>query len=343
MYSLTKHLYADDEVELSLITSLLTKRDLEESYFWANELFVSGYNICETLFKVYMDFYFELNPKMECYMRNNKQYNNIIRNLFRMKPTSSVFLLRQWSMHGVPTLYRGRIPTWCRAYDKKNHQCLRAISKKEIPNAARHIYSCLDCESLFRDIVKYFELSEGVFEYWNTRKYNDTKHNLLAIVVQLLTDASKISETHKYIISNYKMNDSVIETIKPYNVLSLTRQYIVNSDIGVFKLQRRNIESTRNALRMHWEYYSYFGKYWKHIITTYGGIACDKTKKIIFPDDHSLERFYEINGYEPDEQSELIQNQSTVHITDILWYEWHKSTFHDEPIVQFEPTFVFEY
>ena len=36
-YNLTRYLYARDEVELSLIVSLLEKKDIMECYFWAFE------------------------------------------------------------------------------------------------------------------------------------------------------------------------------------------------------------------------------------------------------------------------------------------------------------------
>ena len=41
-YILTRFLYSQDEVILSLVTSLLKRDDLQESYYWAYELYYSG-------------------------------------------------------------------------------------------------------------------------------------------------------------------------------------------------------------------------------------------------------------------------------------------------------------
>ena len=60
-YSLTRYLYARDEVELSFIASLISGKDIEECYYRGYELYYSGYDVFRTIWKVYYDFYYEYN------------------------------------------------------------------------------------------------------------------------------------------------------------------------------------------------------------------------------------------------------------------------------------------
>ena len=72
-YSLTRYLYARDEVELSFIASLISGKDIEECYYWGYELYYSGYDVFRTIWKVYYDFYYEYNPGLEPFIRNKER------------------------------------------------------------------------------------------------------------------------------------------------------------------------------------------------------------------------------------------------------------------------------
>ena len=81
MLRLTKHLYNCDEVIYSLITSLINKRELKECYFWTFELYYSEIDVFPILWKIYLDFYFKLNPVLERHFRKHhaickKERNN---------------------------------------------------------------------------------------------------------------------------------------------------------------------------------------------------------------------------------------------------------------------------
>lgn len=67
-FQFTRYLYEKDEVKLSLITSILNKK--EEAVFWAYELYYSGfvYDLVELLLNIYYDFYASLNPSFENYL-----------------------------------------------------------------------------------------------------------------------------------------------------------------------------------------------------------------------------------------------------------------------------------
>ena len=62
-YTLTHNLYGLDEVVLAWLTALLKKQDINECYYWLNELCisVSVSNIRKIIGHVYYDFYYALN------------------------------------------------------------------------------------------------------------------------------------------------------------------------------------------------------------------------------------------------------------------------------------------
>lgn len=70
-FQFTRYLYEKDEVKLSLVTSIINKKD--DSIFWAYELFYSGFKteLAELLWKIYFDFYSTLNPSFEKYLKKN--------------------------------------------------------------------------------------------------------------------------------------------------------------------------------------------------------------------------------------------------------------------------------
>tara|TARA_Y100000389_G_scaffold202767_1_gene249097 strand:- start:4364 stop:5383 length:1020 start_codon:yes stop_codon:yes gene_type:complete len=339
MYTLTKNLYAKDEVVLSLIICLLEKNDLQQCYFWANEINDSGYDVNELLWKIYYDYYFENNPKFEIYMRNTKGYITIVRNLYRFPTSDNVFMLRQYALlYNKPETYLGRTPTWTEKYTNKHF--VRAISKNDLKNVANHIYNSNNCEQLFGDVVKYFEGTDDVYNYLKECKYNDSKHFLLAIVIQLLNDSLNLHNTNKIIVPK---KNFVLEKSKPYNVLKNTRKYSIKTNIGCFNLERNNIKSVVETLRLHWEYYAYICPFWNEKFKKFYGTKCTKTEKVNFPNDDSIEDFYNNYGYEPDEQSLLIQQQSTLCIPELSWLNWYYDIFNKEPEFVYDKDFKFNY
>ena len=149
-YNLTRYLYARDEVELSFVVSLLEKKDIMECYFWAFELYYSGYDISQLIWKVFYDFYFHYNSKLEVIIHNkldkwreNNDYTNIvyiIQNLFRNKTSHVVFTLRQKILYENYKCNfkrgRGRPPNWLNKYEKIYIPLITAISKSDYYNIA---------------------------------------------------------------------------------------------------------------------------------------------------------------------------------------------------------------
>jgi hypothetical protein len=99
--------YAKDVAVLSLLTAILRK-ELAQSYYWAQDLLMSGFPSLFPLFRhLYYDFYYEY-PGLEAYLdRKEKSFLNctdaekqlitltVIKNLTRLTGNARVFLWRQ--------------------------------------------------------------------------------------------------------------------------------------------------------------------------------------------------------------------------------------------------------
>lgn len=108
MFKLTRFLYNEEEVKLSLIASILTKKTIFECYYWFSELYFTKLDVCDIIWEIYFDYYALINPKLENYISKKitewKEKNDIvpllyiIKNLHISKHDCRVFLLRQICM-----------------------------------------------------------------------------------------------------------------------------------------------------------------------------------------------------------------------------------------------------
>jgi hypothetical protein len=103
---LTRFLYAKDEVELSLMMALLKNEDLRMIYYWAYELYYSGFAIFDILLQIYLDYYYEKQPYLLSYIRKKQQLwiadgdmkhvAYVVRNMYNLQTSNTVFMVRQY-------------------------------------------------------------------------------------------------------------------------------------------------------------------------------------------------------------------------------------------------------
>lgn len=338
--ALTKHLYNKDEVIYSLITSLLDKRDLKECYYWTFELYYSEIEIFPIIWKIYLDFYFVLNPRLESNIRrqhilwkknpNNKNIAFIIKNLFKCNSCSDVFMLTQYaSISDYPNyIYKGRKPKWLSSYPVDYHNWLRSIDKEHYENIVyytKYILNYKSSKEIFENLVKYFaykmeaEVDNGIYKFIETRMDGHDLHYILAMIVHLKKGVNQFTNKSIFRLPSKKelewINDTQEYNIVCHKILNCKRLYEIDDNISYFKLARNDFHSMIDIFRFKWEYYAYNTPLWKKRIDTYNGIVNNKTQKIDFLNDEDLELFYETFGLEPDEQNDKVQNMSTKNIT----------------------------
>jgi len=364
----TRYLYLYDEVELSLIISLLHKRNLKKVLFWCYELYYSSENndIFHFLIKVYFDFYALNNPKFYDYIvKNYKKWKskkdiyivgNICKNLFGFKFNLNVFLIRQISNNVTKkdiTAYKGRKPQWCKQFDSKFSNLYIALNKKDYKNVCYYL-KMLDCTSSekFLGLINYFEKIEGATIIHENVKselpeYSDFEHYIYYALVLMFNHEYNENIKKIYSTLNNDEKDNIVninkkDDVQPkYKTLRYKRLFKIAKGIGCFNLTRGN--NIKNKMNYHWLYYASDNYYWKNILDKYKYKKDHIKKEIKFETDDMLEEFSENHGFlEPDEQSLETQEKSTCDINLISWkkfaeyfsndndYIYHDSYFNDD-------------
>ena len=184
---LTRFLYPKDEAELSLLTDLLKNEDIEIIYYWAYELYYSGFDIFPLLWKIYLDFYYVLNPQFESYLkkkhllwledRDMKHIAYVLRNMHNLQTNGLVFIARQWFVSDkvlYPTaIYRfnsGIIPEWLQIYEKKYYNLILSMKNYNLENILYHLNNLANTCSIY-------DIATVIGQYLHIRIHFDTRIN----------------------------------------------------------------------------------------------------------------------------------------------------------------------
>lgn len=293
---LTRLLYPYEAVIYSLYTCMIENK-ISECYFWTGELFYSGEDMKMIFMKYHKDFcsyvpfYFE------------EDYDTLdsilllMLNLYEIKPNLNMYFFR--TAEEIFPTHRYNV--------KRDSLFETGIKKKKPMNIAfymnyyieDHGFEKAKEKALCKQANTKEELLEDIFE----RIYITPPNNLIYMVDDLDEEVLKIEK--RYISKT------------PYRILK-NREYKINDKIGCF-----NIETPAHEdVLLHWEFYTQGTPFWDKLWKEYKVVF--KEKKPIFENDDSLELFYELYGYELDEQSKEIQEKSLFDIEKISIREWMK-------------------
>jgi len=346
----TRYLYVKDEVKLSLITSLLDKK--EKALFWAYELYYSGfeYELLTLLWKVYFDFYYTLNPTFYDYfvkkqkewikLSNGKEKNKIISTIVSnvlIRPHNlDVFLLRQITANfEIDTNTSASTHT---IFEK--NEFIKWLNDKDYIKIAEFVlHQCKEkyFDELLNIIVNYFKIEKSpeckIKKNIKTVK-TDKRHMILAYIMLNFTISHNLKMGKKlYMIIDEKeiiqfetIYSDYENSFYPYKILPKAYLHSIDEDnyLSLFKLQRNAI-NLHDAYMRHWEYYAAYSPVWFERIKKHKGTINHETKKIEFPDDDSFEEFYNSYNYETDELKMEIQNKSIQKIIKIInWAEFYE-------------------
>jgi hypothetical protein len=327
-------LYGRDEVELSLVTSLLNKSD--KAIFWANELFCSGYKeeLCLLLWKVYYDFYATTNPGFEKYLTTKLKAGLdtehavcvIVKNFIIRRYNTDVFIVRsiveQFEIErddnkGFKDLLVSQDFTAIGSFVLEYIQDGKLAENYKV--ALEYFVSrglVIDqkkgaAEFLKNPLRRTMFLSK-VIHYFSTLKQIKMGRNLYVQVEETATT-----------LSLYK--------IPPRKILSIARVYNIDDDnyLSLFKLERETTDMTE-AYRDNWLFHASFSPLWKARIESHKGCVNIEGKKVTFDDVDDEERFFEEFNLEPDEQTLEVQQKSTQQIkSERDWLSFYREHKHD--------------
>ena len=376
---LTRYLYLFDEVGITFLTCMLKSQSLEECNFWISELYLSGFieQSWELLWFVYYDFYYIRNPQFQSFLHKKsvegdlKSVLTVVKNLFKMKSSSEVFMTRQYNncVKDITHIFKGKKPNWLMTLPVQYHGLFRFIDKKLYHFAVSSLPDVVDAD-LFKAIQIYFQLSdEQTMSFQNeffpqpsadtADQYKNMIHKLWAIICLLIFNRDYLTSKKKMYIScsDSEYNDimkihndpiplSKYNNPQIYRTLQHKRLYSIDPICSSFHLLRENVENINKCYREHWEFYAYLCPLWNDRFQKYDITIDSDKKKIVFHDDDEIEEFYSQYGYEPDEQSYEIENKRVVHMTENNWKTWYDSLFtstEKNPIYEFKEDFRFKY
>jgi len=207
---LTRYLYLFDEVGLTFLTYILKAQSLDECYFWISELYLSGFieQSWELLWFVYYDFYYITNPYFQSFLDKKsldgdlKSALTVVKNLFKMKSSSQVFITRQYNncVKDITQIFRGKKPNWLLPIPNKYHGLFRFINKKMYHFAVCSLPDVID-DDIFKAIQIYFHLSdEQIMSFQNELNYPIEQQGHNKVLPQPSADTADTVDIHNKVL-----------------------------------------------------------------------------------------------------------------------------------------------
>lgn len=349
---LSKHLYLVDEVCIMCVLSLL-KNSKSECLFWFMELYSSGFelNCFKVLYKTYLLFYAQVNPKFEkvilkkfhgwC-LEKDKKFDSIaeiINNMVLCKFTYVGFVMycsikEKWQSKSIPM--KGRKPKFVEEYDEKYHKLLIALNKRNLCNICYELRlleeeKCVN-DSLCVVLIDFYSKTKGITfndtwkSYLNEFKKNTLDNEVMKYVLHVINiseiSVNDVNLKKQYILLNVDIQNYIDELmnyneIKTYEILKKKRLYGINNTIGCFKLKRHCLkESLRELLAFKPLYSASFSPFWRNLLDQFdeNWKYNHDRRTIIFSSSEIDEEFNEKFNLEHDEQSTETQEKSILNL-----------------------------
>jgi hypothetical protein len=363
-FQFTRYLYEKEEVKISLITSILNKKE-DDALFWAFELFYSGFTseLTELIWELYYNFYATMNPgfekflsiKMkiqtttECDNNDAKLMASLISNFIIRPHTVDVFILRQMVKQYDFDINTQDISEMINLLEADDFVMLAYLvmntgeetqlleihlsiityfTKMGLTLNSKHeVDSYKKITSVLENIInKQTVLLSRIIHYSVLMKKIPLGKNLF---IQI--DFSEIT-MYETVEPIFRPRDecSLLPTLPAYKILPIaTKLYIDEHNyLSLFQLKREKHDIVE-AYRCHWEYHASFSPLWNERIKMYNGIIEHDRTKVTFSNDDDLENFYDNYGLEPDEQKKITQEKTIQPIkqerTWLSFYNEHKN------------------
>jgi hypothetical protein len=319
----TRYLYKLNDVKNSLLISLLEKKNIKKVYFWLSEYYYSGFykETWNYIMKIYYDFYsydnYRLNKiiikKYKEWLRDNN-FNHLLeitKNIFYKKFSYHIFLANYNKINNIK-INKKKTGNFSDKYIINNKQDLLFIISLHSKNINHLIYYIKNITFSLDTVINNLNVFTNK-KFQDNIYYKNKKHLLLVHLFQFIH-----KKTSNIYLKYIKISDKETKFINRLN-LPITPSYKTLKYNRLFKISiytncfdKFNIPNITNEelLWYHWLYYAYDTPLWNKRFKQFNAIKCEKTKDVIFKTDDDNEKFHELYGYEPDEQSYEVQNKS---------------------------------
>jgi hypothetical protein len=354
----TRYLYIKDEVKTALLIAILNKSD--DAIFWAYELYYSGFKneLIAFISQIYYDFFATLNPTFAVYLStklSNKEnlfedrlISSIIQNLlirsfnadmFLLRTIAEVFVLETEEEEEVETLVSDAIETLLLNED------YRQLASYILSNKERKLGEEIE---IYKITLNYFKLTnqQKLAKDFKNAVTNATNSSvvLLANIMSLIAQNKNLIKKKNFYVRVDPEEVVQYETIeatnnlKPYRILPLAcTQKIQHGWANLFegfRNQTHNLKekekynewTNRSALEKHsdnWLYHAAFSPTWFARIKTCKGYIDYINQEVRFISEDCENEFYSKYGYDPDEQSIIVKENTLKQIkSESTWQQF---------------------
>jgi len=354
----TRFLYEIKDVKASLLICLL-KKDIENTIFWANELFLFDKNECwNYIYEIYFNFYGYYTPKgerliNELYLEQYDLLDAILiicRNMIDWIADPRIFLVYQAykQVYPISTTYKGAIKNWMKDYDSKYRNLLRSLDKQNFYNLAYYL-SCLfhnstSIQDIFDVLCKYYSTQKGynvdrevaLDHILHSCFYENKIHIIISVFLYLTIE---ITEVNKCKIERQKQFDELgifklIDDFKGIKVNNILEEKRIPIELDVNYFKRTLIDTNE------WKQYIGNCEWWNKKIKKYHGDYTDN--EIIFQDENDNKRFLKKLDFIVKSNKNLFEiNKVNNEVID--WKDFIKKYFnYNDEFMPFPPQFRFE-
>ena len=334
MVKLSRFLYPLDECELSLMIALVRKKPWVEAAFWLWEIEGSGFDGCEALWRIYLDFYAELNPRIEGILKatdgleqrdpaRTRMLASLLAVFLNAEPSPLAFSLRQYALGAWgPTKSRTSFPAEFSSYPRESRKWLYWVSRRDIAMVAYLSKSLKDPGGLFKDFMHWFSkgrISHGQSSMFlaSLPRYVSLRRYLLSTVVHFVLRTQPYAIVTPALVPDeedlvYLDELNACGHIRPDRVLSARRWLATDPLVRRFALDRDAWGQTewRSEWRDNWKDHISGVPFW----------------------DYAKAVGAELDSLEPEEQLLRVQGASTHPLPVVALSSWWETMFGNLPM-----------
>jgi hypothetical protein len=329
MLQLSENLYPVDEVIGTFLQCIVTRADVEETFFWLWELIYTFPDVYDGLVCIYRLFYSTNNGNVGRYItRKVREYMDskdlrlladITLNLRNIEPNYFSYLVNYYgTVNTFPTtIYKTK--SWMNKYPQNMHNLFGSIVAKDHKNIGYYLAKSLHMNgyektnTVIRDfgIDNGIDVSDGIDEDLGSQSLLD-----MSSMVSRLVSAGDMSPRAHFLRSDKSLVERMEyhftkKSEKYYLKLSERRMYATHSYLPPGNYSRFSVKNLKDACWYCWEYYTYESVAWNKRFRAYKGVQNHEKVEISWVDDDHLEAFYDDdNAMDFDEQPMVVQMMS---------------------------------
>jgi len=323
---LSEHLYPLDEVVISLIQSIVSRRTVKECLYWLVELHSSVDTTADSLLCLYHLFFAVGNPGLDGYVK--RKVRSFASTPSEIAPLADVVCALRISRPSIDAYLIWVAATGeslpSRVYKSPHTTArftglIRSICRSDHANAGAYLRVAASAASpcrVIEDLITHFSIP-----VLQTSECHDPD---LLYTCAMVACCLPLSSTTKAPSNFARASPRIVEEMvnhfrsepqKAWMKLTHRRIYATHSTVlgrpNGARYTRYEVEDLASSSWHSWEYYCYDSRLWKQRFEKYGGVRNNLTRSVTFPDDDALEAFYDDgNAMDFDEQPAETQSMS---------------------------------